>query len=182
MDSLSDYFFWTWKIGPSAAGIVEAPLWSYQNGLRNNYMPADPRTALGKCGTPAGPIFDQTFQPWQTGGPGADIRGAAVQYPYPPATLASAPGPASLLPTYTTTGTIHTLPMPTYTDSRGSTINAGNGWFNAADTAPAPTPISGCTYPDQWDALNAAIPACAAAVRRAAAPSRITPTPVAMYR
>lgn len=47
MDALGDNFFWTWKIGKSERGISESPLWSYQQGLREGFMPTDPRTADG---------------------------------------------------------------------------------------------------------------------------------------
>lgn len=30
MDALQDWWFWTWKVGNSTAGLVESPLWSYQ--------------------------------------------------------------------------------------------------------------------------------------------------------
>ncbi|KAF8161514.1 glycoside hydrolase superfamily [Crassisporium funariophilum] len=159
MDAMRDYFFWTWKIGTSAAGIVESPLWSYQLGLRNGWMPTDPRAAVGTCGASTGPIWDQTFQPWMTGGVGAgNIGAAAATYPYPPVLLPDTPAAVVDLPLYTATGTIATLPAPTYTDTNGKPIAAGNGWFNAQDTTPAPTPIAGCTYPDPWDAVNAVVP------------------------
>src|SRR5258708_7948802 len=91
-----------------------------------------------------------------TGGAGAGQM--ATTYPWPPASIVLAPA-LSGLPTYTSTGAISTLPVPTYTDSAGKPIVSGNGWFKAADNTPAPTPIAGCTYPDPWDALSAAVPA-----------------------
>ena len=33
MDAIDNWYFWTWKIGNSSAGTVQAPLWSYQLGL-----------------------------------------------------------------------------------------------------------------------------------------------------
>ena len=75
-----------------------------------------------------------------------------------------APAAPAQLPMYTPTGVINVLPAPTYTDSKGQVIPAGNGWFNAQDTVLAPVPVAGCTYPDQWDSHNAAIPACAVGV------------------
>ena len=95
-----------------------------------------------------------------TGGAGAGQIGAAqtAEYPYPPVTL-EAPGyAATLLPSYTSTGAISTLPPPTYTNTQGKTINAGNGWFDAQDTLSAPTPISGCAYPNAWNAVSVALP------------------------
>jgi hypothetical protein len=40
------WFFWTWKIGPSAiANSPRAPLWSYKLGLENGWIPHNPREA-----------------------------------------------------------------------------------------------------------------------------------------
>jgi len=144
-------------------------------------MPTDPRSALGACGAAAGPIFSQSFQSWMTGGAGAGALGSAqtLQYPYPPVTLEDTPFSVTLLPSYTSTGAISTLPAPTYTNSQGHTINAGNGWFNAQDTLAAPTPIAGCTYPDAWDALSVSLPpagVCGGGAAPARAPSLITST------
>ncbi|KAH9856792.1 glycoside hydrolase [Lenzites betulinus] len=165
MDALGDWFFWTWKIGPSSTtNSVRAPLWSYQLGLQNGWMPTDPRQASGKCahfGTQAAP-FDGQFQAWQTGGAGAGViaPGATADLAWPPQLNNVQPADMARLPQYTPTGTIHTLPPPSFT-SPGVTVTAavGNGWVNAQDTTPAQTPIPGCAYPDAWDALNAAIPA-----------------------
>jgi len=172
------------QIAPSQSGVVGSPLWSYQQGLRGGWMPTDPRSALGTCGPSTGPIFDGTYDTWMTGGAGAgDIAAAqTAQYPYPPVSLNGAPVPVAQLPVYTPTGTIATLPAPTYTNVKGSPVPApGNGWFNANDNTPAPTTIPGCAYPDPWDALTAAVPAgCGAGV--AAADPVITPPPAAARR
>ncbi|KAG6849606.1 hypothetical protein H0H93_006963 [Arthromyces matolae] len=162
MDALGDWFFWTWKIGNSTSGIVEAPLWSYQLGLENGWVPPDPRTALGTCASlgVSGPIFDGQFQSWQTGGVGAGTiaPSSTSNYPWPPATISNAGAAANLLPTYTPTGTIVSLPPPTLTASATVSVDPGNGWYNAQDTLGAPTPIAGCTYPDPWDAIDVAVP------------------------
>jgi hypothetical protein len=159
MDALRDYFFWTWKVSNSSSGIVESPLWSYQLGLQGGWIPSDPRTAVGACGPPAGPIFS-SFQPWMTGGAGAGDIGPAQtsQYPYPPVTLELPTFSASLLPSYTSTGAISTLPTPTFTNTKGATISAGDGWFDAQDTMAAPTLIAGCNYPNAWDAISVTLP------------------------
>lgn len=148
------------QIGASERGIVESPLWSYQLGLRNGWMPTDPRSALGTCtsvGVSTG-TWDGTFQPYMTGGPGARLSSSAGTYPWPPTNVAGVGAAAAALPSYTPTGTVATLPVPTFTGSSGQTISRGNGWFDADDTALAPTPIAGCTYPNPWDAENAANP------------------------
>ncbi|KAG6820386.1 hypothetical protein H0H93_001156 [Arthromyces matolae] len=161
MDVLGDWFFWTWKIGNSTAGIVEAPLWSYQLGLMNGWIPVDPRTALGTCHSLgiSNSDFSGTFQSWQTGGAGAGDIPASISsnFPWPPATISNA-GPESQLPTYTPTGTVVALPPPTLTASATAKIDAGSGWFNTKDTGGAPTPVVGCKYPDAWDAINVALP------------------------
>ncbi|KAF8641449.1 hypothetical protein AX16_009962 [Volvariella volvacea WC 439] len=179
MDALQDFFFWTWKIGNSTAGRVQAPLWSYQLGLREGWMPTDPRTSIGVCASygVSGSIFDGEFQPWQTGGVGAGTIAAAstAAFPWPPPSIANA-GPATLLPSYTPTGVVQTLPPITFAVTPTPSVDVGDGWFNDADTAGAPTPIAGCTYPDQWDAVDAAIPPLCTG--DGAAASEITPAPI----
>ncbi|TFK68459.1 glycoside hydrolase [Pluteus cervinus] len=161
MDALGDTFFWTWKIGNSTAGIVESPLWSYQLGLQGGWMPTDPRTSVGTCASlgVSGPIFDGQYESWQTGGAGAGQLAAAAtdSFPWPPPSISNAGAP-SLLPSYTPTAPIPTLPPISLTPTPKPTVNVGDGWFNAQDTAGAMTTIEGCTYPDAWGALNAAIP------------------------
>jgi len=162
MDSLYNWFFWTWKILPEAtSGQVQAPFWSYKLGMENGWIPTDPRTASGFCesiGQPRNNPFDGNFKPWQTGGATsvtlAPAATAGLQWP--PAALTDQPN-AALLPTYTPTGTIVTLPPPTFTAT--PTANAGNGWFDAQDQTPLRVPITGCTYPDPWNAVGVAIPA-----------------------
>lgn len=165
MDAIQDFFFWTWKIGNSStSNSVQAPLWSYQLGLENGWIPADPRTANGTCASldSQSSPFDGEYESWQTGGAGAGTIAATATASFgqwPPATISNAPGPASLLPSYTSTGTVVTLPPPTFTASMTKSVDVGDGWFNTGDTAAAPTAIAGCTYPDAWDALTVAVPA-----------------------
>lgn len=163
MDALGDWFFWTWKIGPSAVDNgVRAPLWSYKLGLDNGWMPTDPRKSVGKCqrlGVDGSP-FDGNYESWQTGGVGAGtIAASATQnLAWPPASLTDIPAASmNQIPQYTPTGTIPTLPPPTFTAS--VTASIGNGWADKADATPAVTAIAGCAYPDAWDAEDAQIPA-----------------------
>jgi len=139
-------------------------------------MPTDPRKAIGACGPSTGPIFEK-FEPWMTGGAGAGDIGAGqtAQYPYPPTTLENAGGPVVQLPLYTSTGTIATLPVPTYTNSAGKPVASGNGWYNANDNQLAPTAIPGCAYPNGWDANNATIPT--GCTSGDVLPATITPPP-----
>jgi hypothetical protein len=163
-------FFKCLQVAPSQSGVVGSPHWSYQLGLRGGWIPKDPRTALGTCGDSTSPFAG--FAASITGGAGAGQM--QTSYPWPPASLNQAPAVPTALPVYTATGAIHTLPVPTYTDSAGKPIVSGNGWFNADDNTPAPTPIAGCTYPDPWNAVTAAVPAgCGfAAAGAVASPSR----------
>jgi glucan 1,3-beta-glucosidase len=51
MDALQNWFFWTWKIGNSTElGYAPSPFWHYQLGLKEGWIPADPRSAGGYCG------------------------------------------------------------------------------------------------------------------------------------
>lgn len=147
-------------------------------------MPTDPRDAIGVCG--GGSPFVGPLQPYQTGGAGANEIPAAVSssLAWPP-TIISAAGAATLLPSYTQTGPIPTLSVPTYTTTSGDstgTADAGSGWANTADSAGIYTEIAGCSYLDPWVGPDAAVPpACvvAAAAKRAAAPEPvITPPPI----
>lgn len=160
MDSLQNWFYWTWKIGASrAAGKVLTPQWSYQLGLENAWMPKDPRQASGTCeslGYAQDQPFDGAYASWQTSGVDATLTPSTTEdYSWPPPTLVDQPD-AAQLPVYTPTGALPTLAMPT-----GA---SGNGWFNAQDTRGAYVPIQGCAYPDPWNAHGVPIPAgCSAA-------------------
>lgn len=139
-------------------GSIGAPLWSYKLGLENGWMPTDPRKSQGKCAAlGVSGEFNGEYLPWQTGGDGAGNIPATVtaSYPWPPATISDAGGRPSVLPQYTPTGSISTLPPPTFTATK-VTID---GWYDNGDTMPAPTPISGCSYPDAWGtATDIAVP------------------------
>ena len=161
--------------------MVRAPLWSYQLGLDNGWMPKDPRTAQGTCAKLGAGVatFDGTYSAWQTGGAGAGTfsAGATAQFVWPPTSIAGHVGNAALLPTYTSTGTVHTLPPLTLT-AAGATVTGGNGWADAQDTASAVVTVAGCTYPDPWNAVDAAVPAaCKGAAKRTAAPEPLITPP-----
>ncbi|KAJ7132694.1 glycoside hydrolase family 5 protein [Mycena filopes] len=169
MDALGDWFFWTWKIGPAADGVIRSPLWSYQLGLEGGWIPADPRTAKGRCAA-LGIVsdFDGTFSAWQTGGAGAGTIAPDWSSSYsvwPPATISNADG--AVLATYTPTGSVSTLvyATPTPTQAPSTTVtptaSAGDGWFDKGDTAGGVTAVAGCTYPDAWGALTLSAPTAA---------------------
>jgi glucan 1,3-beta-glucosidase len=155
MDSLQNWFYWTWRIGKSLqTGTVRAPFWSYQLGLENGWIPTDPREAIGKCasiGQAMNQPFDGVYQPWQTGGDPAAKPTAT--YDWPPTTLGNI-NPASWLPTYTPTAPIITLAGPVVT----SGVDGGSGWYNSQDTAGMMTAIAGCAYPNAYSAATLAAP------------------------
>ncbi|KAG1738191.1 glycoside hydrolase family 5 protein [Suillus lakei] len=149
MDSLQDWFFWTWKIGPSSNNTIASPLWSYQLGLQQGWMPTDPRVTAQQ--------FDGVYQPYQTGGPGAGTINPVLVSSYgqyPPTSISglTAGATQSFLPTYTSTSAVPTLPPPAFTLSPPSSVTIGNGWFDSSDT------IAGCTYPNAWDAVSVPMP------------------------
>lgn len=180
MDALQNWFFWTWKIGNSSvSGVVESPQWSYQLGLQNGWMPKDPRVASGTCANQG--IWSPPLQAWQTGGAGAGQIAATVtaSYTWPPAKISNA-GAVTLLPSYTPTGTVATLPPPTFTYSSGSSVktaNAGDGWQNPSDTASGMVAIATCSYLNPWvGTASPPSPLCGAAARAVPEPL-ITPSP-----
>lgn len=89
------------------------------------------------------------------------------------------------MPTYTPTGTVATLPGPSFTGTgkaSASAVSGGNGWFNPSDTAGAMVAVSTCSYLDPWIGPSAAPPSplCGGggAKRRTPAPEpMITPPP-----
>jgi len=178
MDALQDWFFWTWKVGNSTAGIVESPLWSYQLGLQNGWMPTDPRESAGMCASigASGNTFDGTYpQPYMTGGAGAGTiaPSATAEFPWPPTSIIDAGAAVSLLPTYTPTGTVPTLPPPSLTATPTTSVDVGNGWFDPQDTTSAMTPVAGCEYPDAWGATGVPVPpVCGAGATATVAPAR----------
>ena len=158
MDALQNWFFWTWKIGnATSTGLVESPAWSYQLGLQQGWMPTDPRQASGACGN-TNP-WSPPLQPWQTGGTGAGSNVQSSGLKWPPTSISSG-GVLASLPSYTPTGTIVTLPGPTFTQSGGSTVkvDVGDGWVNPSDTRSLYVQIQGCSYLDPWVGPSATPP------------------------
>ncbi|KAI0937818.1 hypothetical protein AcW1_003876 [Taiwanofungus camphoratus] len=184
MDALGDWFFWTWKIGNSStSNMVESPLWSYQLGLEQGWMPTDPREAAGTCGAlGVKPVpWNNSFAAWQTGGPGAGTIAASSLATYsvwPPTTLANVNAASlTLLPQYTPTASVVSLPPPSsYT---AATASVDGGWADAQDVMSAPTPIAGCAYPDAWSAVGSPIPTAGCGAVAYAAQAEPTPQPTA---
>lgn len=157
-----------------------APQWSYKLGLDNGWMPKDPRDSIGTCG--GGSVFDGPLAPSATGGSGADTIPSSVSssLAWPPPTISNA-GAATLLPTYTPTASLITLPVPTFTVTSGkstSTADAGNGWQNSADTTGMMTDIAGCSYLDPWVGPTADPPSPLCSTTAAAKRAEITGAPI----
>ena len=100
MESLQNWFFWTWKVRPLAMvatsfpelnqqlrnipqigvspklGYDSSPFWHYKRGLEQGWIPTDPRTAAGSCASigGGGNKFAGTFPASATGG----VRGRGV--------------------------------------------------------------------------------------------------------
>lgn len=133
------WFFHTWKIGASSVtGKIESPMWSYQLGLQEGWIPKDPSRATGICGntSPAQPLTPEMVG---AAGPGSISASARAQYPWPPKPLRPYNFDSNNIFVYTATGAIPTLPVPT------PTTGAADGWYNNADARPMYTPISGCS-------------------------------------
>ena len=174
------YMFWTWKVcacvlvaaliisefinfgysklqigTSSVTGVPSAPMWSYQLGLENGWMPLDPREAEGTCTTlnvAFGVNFTGQFPAWQTGGADAGVfqpSATSTIEVYPPTLSNAMDANPTLLPFYTDVSANPTLPATTF---MGATVSVGNGWAEPQDTALAPAPVPGCIYPDAWGA------------------------------
>lgn len=143
-------------------------------------MPKDPRSASGTCANQG--LYNPPLKAWQTGGAGAGQIAASVSssYSWPPASISNG-GPVSSLPSYTPTGTVATLPPPTFTVTSGSSVttaNAGDGWQNPTDTAGGMVAIATCSYLNPWigDAAPPS-PLCSGAAARAVREPMFTPAP-----
>lgn len=160
-DAFQNWFFWTWKIGASQSGEIGSPLWSYQLGLRNGWLPSDPRTFQGKCLSlgSAQDIFNGSYAPWQTGGATSSIPESSSQsFPWPPPTLSVAQVDISLLPTYTNTAPIITLPPATFTNAPSQATSSVDGWFDQNDIEGGVVTVAGCPYPDEYNGIFSTIP------------------------
>ncbi|EDR06394.1 glycoside hydrolase family 5 protein [Laccaria bicolor S238N-H82] len=162
-DALGDWFFWTWKIGASqVSGNIEAPLWSYQLGYRNGWIPTDPRVAVGKCASLSAPAGSfSAYLPWQTGTPSTIPASSTASFPWPPTTLNNLDVAMTLLPTYTNTAPLITMPPQSFSGAPAQVTKSVDGWFNAQDTDKGVTAVSGCTYPDEYIATFAVVPTAA---------------------
>ncbi|GAA5890506.1 hypothetical protein JCM6882_002943 [Rhodosporidiobolus microsporus] len=182
MDALRHWFFWTWKTGFSShLGTIANPMWNYQLGYEQGWIPTNPRTAIGACPslvTSNGFSIGYTEQPaptlapWMTGGAGAGTIQDQAMYTsfsaWPPESIGAAAvtgpyaTPVSLLPTYTPTGSIITMsspPQPTsWPSGYSSSVDVGDGWAQPTDTVGQYTPAADCSYVDPWSGAGVAVP------------------------
>jgi glucan 1,3-beta-glucosidase len=152
------------QIGPSQAGRVEAPLWSYKLGLDNGWIPRDPRDSVGKCAAVGVSTPVQgTFDAFRTGAvPSPTVSAAySARYPWPPTSIPSADVPVSLLPTFTHTAAAVTLPVPTYTSAPALATADLDGWFNNDDRTGGIVTVAGCPYPNVYTATFVTAPTAA---------------------
>ncbi|KAL1410922.1 hypothetical protein Q8F55_001865 [Vanrija albida] len=165
MDSLQNWFFWTWKIGNSTElGYPSSPFWHYKLGLKEGWIPEDPRGAGGFCqahGYCEGcSQFGGTYPASAVGkGPATPTIFApqlSVFGHWPPTALGGIGQPSqslsmntnqiAMLPTLTQTGKPITLPTPTH----AAKATIGNGWAYPQDTVGAYVTVAGCPYPDEY--------------------------------
>ncbi|KAM0747523.1 glycoside hydrolase [Meredithblackwellia eburnea MCA 4105] len=174
MDSLRHWFFWTWKTGYSnVLGTIGNPMWNYQLALQQGYMPKNPRLGQGSCpGILAAQNLQfnsnpaSTLSSWQTGGAGAGTLqpSATAQvnsYAWPPTAIGLTPTSVSNFPTYTPTGSIISMQGATptaYPNGYSSVVGPGSGWAQPTDTSGWYTPVAGCSYPNPWSGVGAAVP------------------------
>ncbi|KAL1666983.1 glycoside hydrolase family 5 protein, partial [Schizophyllum commune] len=147
MDALQNWFFWTWKIGNSTTlGTSSSPMWHYKLGLQEGWIPKDPRSAIGHCAAKLGKTqeFDGNY-PASATGQGNGTLASTVDFPPHTMEPSFTGTQIALLPTYTPTGTVHSLFGPTFTAAPSAVV--GTGWNNTADTQMAYVPVSGCAYP-----------------------------------
>lgn len=136
-------------------------------------MSKDPRDSVGRCKGLGFPNdFSGQYQGYATGSGGDLIPSSVIaSWPWPPVSISNAPVLAGQLPMYTPTGSIVTLPPPVNTGK----VNGIDGWANSKDTAPAPTPIEGCAYPDAYS-TSGVVPASGCATAGGTPPA-LAPTP-----
>jgi glucan 1,3-beta-glucosidase len=180
MNALENWFFWTWKIGPALNGTIMAPLWSYQLGLEQGWMPQDPRASEGMCDRAGAgsskkvvfDTFDGKYKPSQTGeGDGKVAETARAAFgQWPPISLKGQPTPTAVggdpgapwraMPTYTQTGTMSALGLtypPASSTSSAKVTNSG-AKTGTGEVRPRFTPVKDCLYPDPYMVTDAGAP------------------------
>lgn len=160
MDALQQWFFWTWKIGrldDVETTMSTAPFWDYQLGLRDGWIPKDPRDSVGVCRSVGGlgdeefEVFDGQFPPSATATASQATSTISLDgLDWPPVIGPFALPPSATqrhLATYTQTGvpvTLDRVAQPTSVEVR----RGNDGWSNANDTIGAWARVRGCVYPE----------------------------------
>ncbi|SCV70898.1 BQ2448_3660 [Microbotryum intermedium] len=157
MDAFQNWFFWTWKTGPSLRNPTRVvnPMWSYSMGLQQGYIPPNPRKSQGHCrrliadaGRPQPKVvpYSGKLTSWQTGaGPdsGANMDRGNISWPPETIGLGEPFGniyKTSELPRYAETAAEGPLKIPGVPRSM-----AGPRWYE---------PIEGCEYLDAWEGVG----------------------------
>lgn len=97
--------------------------------------------------------FDGNYLPWQTGTPSSIPPESTTQFPWPPPTITNVTVPMPLLPTYTATGSIITMPPATFTSAPSEKTASVDGWFNDNDKEGGVVSVAGCDYPNEYDGV-----------------------------
>ncbi|KAF8956533.1 glycoside hydrolase superfamily [Flammula alnicola] len=162
MDALQNFFFWTWKIGNSTQlGTSSSPMWHYQLGLQQGWIPKIHEKHWALCPSlSSSQVFDGNYPSSATGGVGAGTIDPAqsTSHSFPPATI-SPPFQEHRLPCCRRTRPRHPEDFVRAHIHSSAPAVVGTGWNNAADNQPAYVPISGCSYPNPWDAVTVPLPA-----------------------
>jgi hypothetical protein len=87
-----------------------------------------------------------TSQTRQTGTTSSIPTSSLSEYPWPPVTVSHAVVPVSLMPTYTTTAAVITMPFLTFASIPSSATQSFDGWFDKADTSGGITTVAGCSH------------------------------------
>ncbi|CAO1635228.1 unnamed protein product [Sympodiomycopsis kandeliae] len=161
MNSLRNFFFWTWHIGYSTrTNNTINPSWNYKLGLQEGWMPTNINDVVASgCSSAASTSWKGSFQPWQTGHADSYQVTLASNNQWPPATISSGgtggPSsmtiPASSLPTLAQNSPIFTVPNPTYSASyKNQPIATVGAWFNSNDKALMYGYPDGCPHVDPY--------------------------------
>jgi glucan 1,3-beta-glucosidase len=177
-----NWFYWTWKTTPSSRHFphLEAnPLWSYSLGVRQGWLPRDPRDAEGFCFShPRDGVAEprrysrRPTDPWKVGKAGMEEAGPIPpevrerdRATWPPLELnppnggvdgVDGAGPETAnLPVYER-GRENATPLRGPVGSRK--VHGRLDWVQ---------PIEGCDYPDAWGGVQdfQGASRCTAAVR-----------------
>lgn len=164
---MQNWFYWTWKTRPSARHLphLEAnPLWSYSLGLREGWIPRDPRAAENFClswqhehgKTPARRYPRRKVDGWKVGkateqGPiPLDVR-ERDRATWPPEQLNAPHGGVE------TSGGPQVKDLPVYEPGgkQVAPLRGPIGSRKPTGRLDFAAPRAGCAYPDAWGGAQA---------------------------